>query len=61
MKGAKILLAIQLDKLKILRKNLTGMMKKHLWSVSSDKNTYCKSLWIKAYANRPECECKGCC
>jgi hypothetical protein len=28
MKGAKILLAIQLDKLKILRKNITGMMKK---------------------------------
>ena len=26
--GAEILLAIQLDKLKILRKNITGMMKK---------------------------------
>jgi hypothetical protein len=39
MKGAKTLLAIQLDKLKILRKKITGMMKKQPMSASSDKNT----------------------
>ena len=26
-------------------------------SLSSDKCTYCKSLWIKASAKRPECKC----
>ena len=35
--------------------NILTVPKEIVVSLSSDKYTYCKSLWIKASAERPEC------